>query len=74
MTEEEVNGRVPKELLPKCPKCGGDMEVNWGEMSSFTETKNWKEKAARYQEFIQNLHGKEAGNSGIWHWLEKSDD
>ena len=35
-----------------------DMEVNWGEMSSFTETKNWKEKAARYQEFIQNLHGK----------------
>lgn len=27
-------------------------------MSSFTETKNWKEKAARYQEFIQNLHGK----------------
>ena len=58
MTEEEVNGRVPKELLPKCPKCGGDMEVNWGEMSSFTETKNWKEKAARYQEFIQNLHGK----------------
>ena len=23
MTEEEVNGRVPKELLPKCPKCGG---------------------------------------------------
>ena len=58
MTEEEVNGRVPKELLPKCPKCGGDMEVDWGEMSSFTETKNWKEKAARYQEFIQNLHGK----------------
>ena len=58
MTEEEVNGRVPKELLPKCPKCGGDMEVNWGEMSSFTEMKNWKEKAARYQEFIQNLHGK----------------
>ena len=39
MTEEEVNGRVPKELLPKCPKCGGDMEVNWGEMSSFKETK-----------------------------------
>ena len=33
-------------------------EVDWGEMSSFTETKNWKEKAARYQEFIQNLHGK----------------
>ena len=29
MTEEEVNGRVPKELLTKCPKCGGDMEVNW---------------------------------------------
>ena len=58
MTEEEVNGRVPKELLPKCPKCGGDMEVDWGEMSSFTETKNWKEKAAHYQEFIQNLHGK----------------
>ena len=20
--KEEVNGRVPKELLPKCPKCG----------------------------------------------------
>ena len=34
------------------------MEVNWGEMSSFTETKNWKEKAALYQEFIQNIHGK----------------
>ena len=30
MIEEEVNRRVPKELLPKCPKCGGDMEVNWG--------------------------------------------
>ena len=57
MTEEEVNGRVPKELL-KMSKCGGDMEVNWGEMSLFTETKKLKEKAARYQEFIQKLHGK----------------
>ena len=53
MTEEEVNGRVPKELLPKCPKCGGDMEVNWGEMSSFTETKNWKEKAARFKNLFR---------------------
>ncbi len=58
MAEGETNGRVPEWLLPKCPKCGGSMEVNYGEYSSFQGKKNWQEKAAWYQEFVDRMRGK----------------
>ena len=58
MAEAETDGRVPERLLPRCPKCGGSMEVNYGEYSSFQGKKNWQEKAARYQGFVNRMRGK----------------
>lgn len=58
IAKAEKNGEKLKELLPKCPKCDGSMEVNYGESSSFIDQKSWQEKAARYREFVNRFRGK----------------
>lgn len=54
-------GKKGQELtsqLPHCPKCGGNMGVNYGDYPSFIDQKSWQEKAARYQEFVNRFRGK----------------
>lgn len=58
ITEAEKKGERLDKFLPKCPKCGGNMEVNYGESSSFIDKKSWQEKAARYREFVNRFRGK----------------
>ena len=58
IAEAEKKGEGLDKFLPKCPKCGGNMEVNYGESSSFMDKKNWQEKAARYREFVNRFRGK----------------
>lgn len=54
MSEVERNGRIPTELVPKCPKCGGPMQIH-GAGEGFIP-----DEAAhnRFQEFIQKYHGR----------------
>lgn len=50
--------RVPKEFIPKCPRCGAEMEP-WFRAPVFLEGTFWVEGLRRYQNFIdQNKHKK----------------
>lgn len=56
--EADKKGEGLAGQLPKCSKCGGNMEVNYGDYSSFIDQKSWQEKAARYRDFVNRFHGK----------------
>ena len=58
IAEAEKKGERLNKFLPKCPKCGGNMEVNYGESSSFIDQRSWQEKAACYREFVNRFRGK----------------
>ena len=49
ITEHEKNGHVPTELLPRCPKCGGPMTVNFQPK---------KVQIQAYQHFVEKYHNK----------------
>lgn len=58
MAEAEENGLVPTALLPKCPKCGGDMRIHMAADQSFFQSVGWQRKQAEYQAFVQKNHNK----------------
>lgn len=58
IAEAKRKGEGLNKFLPKCPKCGGNMEVNYGESSSFIDQRSWQEKAACYREFVNRFRGK----------------
>lgn len=45
---------IPSELLPHCPVCGGNMDINVRKNAYFVEDENWHIQATRYQEFLEN--------------------
>ena len=49
MAAEEKNGRIPSELVPHCPKCGGSMIIN---------TRPSPNRLNAYQAFIKENHNK----------------
>lgn len=58
MVEQQKNCRIPEELVPKCPVCGGDMEVNLRCDSYFVEDEAWHRAAERYEAFLRENLGK----------------
>lgn len=54
MIKHQKNCRIPDFLIPKCPVCGGDMEVNLRSDGFFIEDDEWHEASARYQNFLDN--------------------
>ncbi len=55
MAESQVDGRVPTDLIPKCPKCGGPMNPNMAASHSFIPKPGVQEA---YQNFQAKYHGK----------------
>jgi len=53
MTEEERDMRIPTELVPKCPVCGGAMEMNLRCDETFVEDEGWRKASERYREFLE---------------------
>lgn len=53
MVAEQVDMRVPSELVPRCPVCGAPMSMNLRADSTFVEDEGWHQAAARYQDFIR---------------------
>ena len=53
MVAQQKNCRVPSELVPVCPVCGGPMEINVRKDHFFVEDERWHALAHRYYEFIQ---------------------
>ena len=52
MVAEQKKRRVPTELLPRCPVCGGPMAMNLRADDSFVEDEGWHEAAARYRDWL----------------------
>ena len=55
LSAAEQGGHVPTELVPRCPKCGGPMDIHMGagqRMIPDTATQ------ARFQNFLKTYHGK----------------
>jgi len=57
MIAEQMDMRIPSELVPKCPVCGGRMEVNLRSDETFVEDEGWHAASERYADFIRrHLH------------------
>ena len=57
MIAEQKNMRIPKELIPKCPVCGGKMTMNLRSDDTFVEDEGWHFAAQRYADFLRSHDG-----------------
>lgn len=53
MAEKESGGTIPPELVPRCPKCGGSMQMHLALNHAFVQN---QEAARRYAEFLKMHH------------------
>ena len=53
MIAEQQDMRIPSELIPRCPVCGGPMKVNLRADETFVEDEGWHTASERYTEFIR---------------------
>ena len=54
MLREQKDCRIPSRQVPKCPVCGGDMEVHLRCDGNFVEDEVWYRAAVRYETFLRN--------------------
>ncbi len=52
MIAEQQDMRIPTELIPKCPVCGGKMKVNLRSDETFVEDEGWHAASQRYTDFL----------------------
>lgn len=58
MVAEQKNCRIPSFLVPKCPVCGGEMEVNIRKDGYFVQDDAWYQANARYDAFYEKACGR----------------
>jgi len=59
MIAEQMDMRIPTELVPRCPVCGGPMAMNLRSDETFVEDEGWHAASKRYADFIsRHLHDK----------------
>ncbi|MCR5604950.1 MAG: Sir2 silent information regulator family NAD-dependent deacetylase [Lachnospiraceae bacterium] len=58
MVEQQKDMKIPKDLIPKCPKCGKPLTMNLRSDDKFVEDEGWHKAAARYHDFLQSHNGK----------------
>jgi len=54
MLEQQNDGRIPSELVPKCPVCGKPMSMNLRCDDTFVEDEGWHMAAERYENFLNS--------------------
>lgn len=52
MLTETYDCKIPTELIPKCPVCGGPMDVNLRHNEFFVQDKAWYQANDRYDAFL----------------------
>ena len=52
MIAEQMDMRIPTELVPRCPVCGGPMAMNLRSDETFVEDEGWHAASERYVDFI----------------------
>lgn len=50
----DENLKIPSELVPKCPVCNGNMEVNLRKDDTFVQDDEWYRESKNYDEFLKN--------------------
>ncbi|GAB3044238.1 Sir2 family NAD-dependent protein deacetylase [Virgibacillus ainsalahensis] len=58
MAQKQENGKIPQDLIPRCPECGGPMQVHLEVDRNFLKGEAWQASYQVYQDFIKNAHGK----------------
>lgn len=56
--EKIENFRIPTDLVPKCPVCGGEMDLNLRKDSYFVEDAKWHHMNKNYSDFLNGIDGK----------------
>lgn len=57
MVAEQRDMRIPTELIPRCPRCGGPMANNLRSDDTFVEDEAWHLAAGRYRDFLRGHEG-----------------
>ena len=57
MVAEQRDMRIPTELIPRCPRCGGPMANNLRIDDTFVEDDAWHLAAGRYRDFLREHEG-----------------
>ena len=52
--KEDKDCKIPTRLVPKCPVCGGNMEVNLRKDNFFVEDDYWHEHEKSFEKFIND--------------------
>lgn len=55
MAKEEKNGKIPTEMVPRCPKCGGPMQIHMQSDGYFIPETDGRNQ---YEAFLKKYHGK----------------
>lgn len=50
--------KIPTKLVPKCPVCGGNMEMNLRKDANFVQDENWYKQADKYDKFLDDAKNK----------------
>lgn len=58
MVFHQKNCKIPEYLVPKCPICGGEMEVNLRCDGYFVEDEKWHQAAEQYYTFLEKNKNK----------------
>lgn len=58
MLKRTSNYKIPSELVPKCPVCGGPMDVNLRKDAYFVEDEKWYKQAKKYEQFLDEAKDK----------------
>ncbi|WP_407377178.1 SIR2 family NAD-dependent protein deacylase [Methanobrevibacter sp.] len=56
--DETENFKIPTDLVPKCPVCGEEMDLNLRKDNFFVEDNKWHEMNDRYYDFLHNIDDK----------------
>lgn len=57
MAARTVDLRIPRELVPACPVCGGPMDIHVRKDAFFVEDGTWREASERYGAFVRSCAG-----------------
>lgn len=49
---------IPEDLVPKCPVCGKNMEMNLRKDANFVQDENWYKNEKKYNDFLNKAKGK----------------
>lgn len=58
MAKHQRDCKVPSDLIPECPECGGPMQVHVEVDRNFLRGEAWQTSLQAYKEFIENANGK----------------